>query len=72
MSTPEPLAVDAVGAADLVGVARSTWLKLHSQGRTPRCFRMGRRVLWSVDELRAWVRAGAPPREKWETSGARR
>lgn len=64
--TPEPLAVDAARAAAICGVSRALWWKLDGSGRCPMPIRLGRRCLWRVDELRAWVGAGCPPRSAWQ------
>jgi len=61
----EPLLVDASAAARLCGISRTCWYTLISQGRVPPSIRLGRRRLWLVENLRAWLRAGAPPRERW-------
>ncbi len=58
--------LDSKQAAALLGVARSTFLSQHSAGKTPKPVRIGRRTLWIADELRAWLDAGCPPRERWE------
>ncbi|MFO0875485.1 MAG: hypothetical protein U0575_16170 [Phycisphaerales bacterium] len=42
------------------------WRALDASGRVPRAIRLGRRALWSLDDLRAWVAAGSPPRDRWE------
>lgn len=65
-----PLAVDAAGAAELSGVSVSLWHKLKASGRVPRPVRLGRRVVWLVEELRAWLAAGAPSCERWEAMKA--
>ncbi|MGD9690824.1 MAG: helix-turn-helix transcriptional regulator [Phycisphaerales bacterium] len=57
-ATPTPLTVDAAGAAALVGVSRSFWMKMHAQGRTPDPIRLGRRVLWRVADIETWVARG--------------
>lgn len=62
-----PAAYDACGAARFCGVSRSHWLAMVAAGRTPLGFRLGRRRLWLIEELSAWLRAGAPPREQWLT-----
>lgn len=63
------LTLDAAGAAELLGVSRSTFWKLYSEGRTPEPLRLsGRVVRWRREELGAWVRAGCPPRDKWTFS----
>ncbi len=65
-----PLAVNASGAAALCGVSRSMWLKLSSQGAVPAPVRLGRRTLWRVADLDAWLAAGCPSAERWrEMSG---
>ena len=63
-----PLLVDASAASRLLGVGRTTFLSLVSQGRVPPSVRLGRRRLWPLDGpqgLRAWVAAGCPPFEQW-------
>ena len=58
--------LSAKQAAAVLGVARSTFLSQHSAGRTPNPVRIGGRTLWIADELRAWLDAGCPVRERWE------
>jgi excisionase family DNA binding protein len=65
-SFPQPLLVPAVEAARLCGVSRAMWYRLLSAGRTPLPIRLGRRMLWRVSELKEWVEAGCPARERWE------
>lgn len=50
-----PILIDAKEAARLCGVSRSLWYKLQSAGRLPKPKRLGRRVLWVVDDIRAWL-----------------
>lgn len=65
----EALLLDARAAAQLLAVSESTLWKLHSSGRIPNPMRLGGRVVrWRREELEAWVRAGCPPRERWEHS----
>jgi predicted DNA-binding transcriptional regulator AlpA len=63
--TYEPVMVDAKTAASLCGVSRSTWLGWDSAGLCPQPVRLGGRVLWAVDVLRAWAWAGCPSRVTW-------
>lgn len=65
----EPLLVDAIKAATLCGISERTWRKLDRTVRVPRPIAVGRRRLWSVQDLRAWVAAGCPSRERWEAIG---
>lgn len=64
-----PLAVDAIRAAKLCGVSRSTWLELCRSGRAPQGVKLGRCRRWILAELMAWLGAGAPPRHKWTWKG---
>ncbi|VTT98148.1 Marine sediment metagenome DNA, contig: S01H1_L03384 OS=marine sediment metagenome GN=S01H1_10196 PE=4 SV=1: Phage_AlpA [Gemmataceae bacterium] len=41
-------------------------------GKLPKPLRIGGRVVWRVDEIRAWIDAGAPDRETWEALRAAR
>jgi len=61
-----PLLLDTKRAAQMIGVSRSLFLSMHDSGRIPLPTRLGRRVLWRVAELEAWVEAGCPPRIRWE------
>lgn len=64
--TVSALAVEALQAARLCGVSRATWYSLRKAGRIPRPVRLGRRVLWRIDELREWMAAGCPPCSRWD------
>jgi predicted DNA-binding transcriptional regulator AlpA len=51
------------------GISRAQWFKLASSGRTPLPVRLGtRRPVYLIEELEAWLKAGAPPRDQWERS----
>jgi len=70
---PRPIAVRAEEAAELFGVSRATWFRLHAAGLVPKPIELGGAVRWSVRELEEWTDAGCPPRERWESiRGARR
>jgi len=45
---------------------RQVW-RLHGIGRLPNPVRLGNCVRWRVDEIRAFVEAGCPCRQEWET-----
>lgn len=60
------LAVPAGEVAKLLGVSlRHVWALL-AEGQLPRPVRLGRSVRWNIDELRAWLAAGAPEMDSWE------
>jgi predicted DNA-binding transcriptional regulator AlpA len=63
--TIPPFAVDADEAARLCGISRSKWYSMKAAGQVPFPIRHGRRVVWIVDELKAWMHAGAPPGLRW-------
>lgn len=60
------MGVEAAQAARLCGVSRAMWYSLRKAGRLPRPVRLGRRVLWRVEELREWMAAGCPPLACWD------
>ena len=62
----EPLLLNASDAATLLGVGRSHFYAMHSSGRLgPMPIAFGKRKVWRVEELRDWVRAKCPARDKW-------
>jgi len=62
----EKLMLPAAEAAILVGVKRSTFYSLHSEGLLPGPIRLRGRVLWRVDDLKSWVAAGCPNRQAFD------
>jgi len=44
-----------------------TW---DASGKLPKPVRIGGRVVWRTDEIRAWLTAGAPSRVDWEARKA--
>jgi predicted DNA-binding transcriptional regulator AlpA len=58
--------VDAPTAAALCNVSRATWHRLNSAGKVPAPVKLGGRVLWRADELKAWTLADCPNRRDWE------
>jgi predicted DNA-binding transcriptional regulator AlpA len=66
-----PLLLAARQAAQLCGVSPATWWRWHAAGRCPAPLRLSPGcVRWRAEELRAWVRAGCPPRREWEARQA--
>jgi predicted DNA-binding transcriptional regulator AlpA len=62
-----PFVVDARRLAGLLCCGLRTVRLWHAAGRLPAPIRLGGRVVWRVDEIRAWLNAGAPDRETWAT-----
>lgn len=60
-----PLVVDARRLAKLLCCGLRTVRTLDAGGKLPAPIRIGGRVVWRLDEIRAWLAAGAPDRETW-------
>lgn len=58
--------VDAKMAARMCGIGRTLWLDLKNAGRVPMPVRLGRRVMWLTEEIRAWTKAGCPTQDRWQ------
>lgn len=63
---PKPLAVGAAELGKLLGLGLRTVRSMDSAGRLPRPIRLGGSVRWRLDEIEAWLAAGAPNRDEWE------
>lgn len=62
----EPLLVSVSDAALMLGISRPLLYQMLSDGRFGLVgTRFGRKRLFSTEELRNWVKAGCPSREKW-------
>jgi len=62
--------VDANQAAALLGMSRSSFLRLDRRGLLgPRSVRLGRLVRWHRQQIEAWASAGCPPRSQWLPHG---
>jgi predicted DNA-binding transcriptional regulator AlpA len=65
--TIEPLLVNAATAAKLLSVSRSKFYSMHAAGLVPMPIVLGGSVRWDVEnDLRPWVKAGCPSRQRWE------
>ena len=67
---PSPLVVDAKRLAKLLCSGVRTVRTWDAAGKLPAPLRIGGRVLWRVDVIRAWLAAGAPSREVREALAA--
>ena len=55
-------------AAYVMGVSRTTFRALDSSGILgPAGIRLGRRRLWRLTDIEAWINAEMPRRERWES-----
>lgn len=62
----EPLLLSVADTAKVLGISRPMLYQLISDGRFGLVgIRFGRKRLFSVEELKDWVKAGCPTREKW-------
>jgi len=60
---PARLALSAREAAAAVGLSERSWRRADGAGRVPLAARCGRRKLWSVSIIRAWLLMGCPHRD---------
>jgi predicted DNA-binding transcriptional regulator AlpA len=63
-----PKVIGVIEAATTLGISCRSWRRLVDAGLAPQPVRLGRRVLWRVDELDAWLAAGCPSIENLEVS----
>lgn len=68
----KPKTMKATDCARWLGVSKTTWLRSHNAGKTPRPLRLGRLVLWDCAELERWLEAGMPGRAAWEAENKRK
>ena len=67
-----PLVVDAKRLAKLLDSGVRSIRTWDAAGKLPAPIRIGGRVVWRVQEIRAWLEAGAPNRDEWEARTASR
>jgi predicted DNA-binding transcriptional regulator AlpA len=66
LQKPPLLLADAGTVAKMLSISERSVYNLSDSGLLgPRPIHLGKRNLWSIAELRAWVGAGCPRREKW-------
>lgn len=58
----EPLVVDAKRLAKLLGKSLRTIRTLDAAGKLPVPLRIGGSVMWRIEDINAWLAAGAPSR----------
>ena len=64
-SASEPLLLTAEQLAQLLNIGRGTVWRLHAAGQIPLATKIGGAPRWRTEEVRAWVRAGCPSRDRW-------
>lgn len=67
-----PLVVDARRLAAMLCAGTRTVRTWDAAGTLPSPVRIGGRVVWRMEEIRAWLDAGAPDRETWAAMVAAR
>ena len=65
-ASAQPLVVDAKRLSKLLCCGVRTVRTWDAAGKLPTPLRIGGRVVWIVDDVRAWLAAGAPNRDQWE------
>lgn len=59
--SPHKLLLDYVGAADVLSLSPAALRNLVSRRKGPQIVKLGRRTLFAVDDLKAWVEAHKQP-----------
>lgn len=67
-----PLVADARALAKLLGLGLRTVRTYDTRGLIPKPVKLGSRVVWRLDEIRAWLATGAPDRATWDALRAAR
>ena len=62
---PAPLCVDVAGLATMLDVSERQVARLDSGGKIPAPLALGGCRRWSIEEVKAWLAAGAPDRRRW-------
>lgn len=62
----EPELIDVGKMAYILGIGERTVRRLDTEGRLPIPVKLGGSIRWRLNEVRQWVRAGCPGRQKWE------
>ena len=57
---------DAKTLGQKLSLSKRQIFRLNACGKIPAALRIGGAVRWSVDEISAWLAAGAPDRKSWE------
>jgi predicted DNA-binding transcriptional regulator AlpA len=63
------LLIDTKQTAKLLNVCEKTVWTMYKTRKMPQPIRIGQRVLWGYEKLRAWVNAGCPRDEEWQWPG---
>ena len=70
MAGPEPLAMSLTDTAITTGFTVPGFHNMLKQGKIgPKPARIGRCLRFEVAEVRAWLRAGCPARNRWQHMG---
>jgi predicted DNA-binding transcriptional regulator AlpA len=62
-----PLTYDTNDLAFVLRTSLATIHRLRAAGKLPRALKLGSQLRWRVAEVQAWVTAGMPDLQTWET-----
>ena len=65
-----PVLIGPIGLARALDCSRRHVEHLDAGGHLPKSVRLGRLRKWRLDEITAWIAAGAPRRDEWEAASA--
>lgn len=66
---PRQELLTSTDAAELLGVSRSHFYRMHRAECVPPPVRLGGVVRWRLSELKDWIDAGMPDRPAWIAQG---
>src|SRR5262249_28093460 len=64
-NVPDPLLCDSGGLCQILGCSPATLFRRKSAGQLLPGIKWGGKLLWRLDEVKAWVAAGMPDAETW-------
>jgi predicted DNA-binding transcriptional regulator AlpA len=67
MENKAPQLVTLADIGAMIRISRSKIYDLKSSGQLPRCIKIGRSVRWRLRDIEAWINAGCPSQERFES-----
>ncbi len=62
----EQLTISSMQFAEILGIGKTLFYSLKSEGKLPRPLSFGSRVLWNRKEVEKWLDYNCPNQNKWE------
>jgi predicted DNA-binding transcriptional regulator AlpA len=59
--------IDVKKLSKFLSIPQATIYEHNVMGKIPAPLKIGKKLLWRIDEIKEWLNAGAPGRQKWES-----